>query len=404
MKIPKRLLKIRFLAIVFSTLIFLNQIYTITQSYDQFIKGYIVELSNILSDLEKNYHSHPSYKKNSHTEINLNNIKRVAKTYNINLEHFKIIHTNAMSCFSKHQLGGSLYKPELHITIPYDYDQHLAISGKISIPISQIYPALIVQLIFALLLSIGSYYLLIYTIRIIVSLKKKKQLQIVYHNTLLHELKRPIQTTIMCMSFIKKEINQTQTRSSITEAVNDAISELEHIITYLQTIQSISQMQEASITIRSTTFDIKKEIKKEIKKIRHIHKKSEPQKQITITTNLEKPDLIVTGDSIHLLNIISNLIENSIKYSKEEVTINASFYMIDHVFHIEISDNGFGINQDDQKRLFEPFYRGANKNLSIPGIGLGLCYVKLVVEAHKGSIDLTSTPDVGTTFHIKIPQ
>ena len=111
------------------------------------------------------------------------------------------------------------------------------------------------------------------------------------------------------------------------------------------------------------------------------------------------------ADPVHIANCLSNLIENAVKYSGSEVCISIVVSLENNRLHLEIKDNGIGIPPQEQNRVFEKFYRAQNiPDANLPGIGLGLSYVKLMVEAHNGSIHLQSQPGKGTTFTIEIPQ
>ena len=117
-------------------------------------------------------------------------------------------------------------------------------------------------------------------------------------------------------------------------------------------------------------------------------------------------DVEAWADRMHIGNVICNLLENAIKYSHETVAIRIDYQQrTDGMLQISIADNGIGIARADQRYVFDKFYRSETvKDKTIPGIGLGLSYVKLLVEAHGGSIGLDSTEGEGTTFTILIPQ
>ena len=117
-------------------------------------------------------------------------------------------------------------------------------------------------------------------------------------------------------------------------------------------------------------------------------------------------DVEAWADRMHIGNIICNLLENAIKYSRKSVTISIDYRMCeDRMLQITVADNGIGIAKADQRYVFDKFYRSETvKDKAIPGIGLGLGYVKLLVEAHGGMITFASTEDEGTTFTILIPQ
>ena len=117
-------------------------------------------------------------------------------------------------------------------------------------------------------------------------------------------------------------------------------------------------------------------------------------------------DLEIRADRMHLANIVCNLLENAIKYSREAVTIRIDYQQrTDGLLQITVADNGIGIVKADQRYVFDKFYRSESaKDQAIPGIGLGLSYVRLLVEAHGGTITFESIEGKGTTFTILIPQ
>ena len=107
----------------------------------------------------------------------------------------------------------------------------------------------------------------------------------------------------------------------------------------------------------------------------------------------DMPDL--TADPVHVANVLSNLIENAIKYSGEEVNIDIVVLWNQQGVGLTVSDNGFGIAPDERRKVFEKFYRS--------GIGLGLSYVRQIVEAHHGSVSLRSELGEGTRITINLP-
>ena len=111
------------------------------------------------------------------------------------------------------------------------------------------------------------------------------------------------------------------------------------------------------------------------------------------------------ADQMHIRNIFSNLLENAVKYAQGDVTIDIRIHSQPHRIDIEVGDNGRGISADEQKHVFEKFYRSQTvRREGIPGLGLGLSYVKSLVEAHQGEITIKSEAGIGTTFYISLPQ
>lgn len=101
---------------------------------------------------------------------------------------------------------------------------------------------------------------------------------------------------------------------------------------------------------------------------------------------------------------MSNLVENAVKYSGSSVEINADTTESNSFIELHICDTGNGISPADLKHIFKRFYRGRASAGEQPGMGLGLAYVKLLVDAHGGRISVESTDGKGTCFTIKLPQ
>ena len=112
----------------------------------------------------------------------------------------------------------------------------------------------------------------------------------------------------------------------------------------------------------------------------------------------------IMGDSIHITNVVSNLLENAVKYTTKTPNIEIRTSNEKNYFILSIKDNGIGISKENQKRIFDKFYRVPTGNIhTVKGFGLGLNYVKKIVDEHHGEISLNSTYNKGTTFKIFIP-
>ena len=115
---------------------------------------------------------------------------------------------------------------------------------------------------------------------------------------------------------------------------------------------------------------------------------------------------MIAADEVHLLNLINNLIDNAVKYAKEATPphIKLSTHSTAKNFVMRIEDNGIGMNRETLRRVFESFYRAHTGNVhNVKGFGLGLSYVKTMIEAHEGHIKAESTMGKGSTFTIELP-
>jgi len=123
---------------------------------------------------------------------------------------------------------------------------------------------------------------------------------------------------------------------------------------------------------------------------------------IILELNAKKP--IIRADEVHFSNILSNLVDNAIKYCSAKPEITLSAWDTRKKLFIAVKDNGIGISKKDQKRIFEKFYRVSTGNIhNVKGFGLGLCYVKTIVEEHGGSINIESQTGKGTRFILSFP-
>jgi two-component system phosphate regulon sensor histidine kinase PhoR len=115
---------------------------------------------------------------------------------------------------------------------------------------------------------------------------------------------------------------------------------------------------------------------------------------------------VILADETHVGNLFSNLIDNAIKYSKENeaLQLKITTHGTSKVLVVQFEDNGIGMNKENVKRIFEKFYRAPTGNIhNVKGFGLGMSYVKTIIDAHKGRVKVESTLGKGSTFTLEIP-
>jgi len=129
------------------------------------------------------------------------------------------------------------------------------------------------------------------------------------------------------------------------------------------------------------------------------------EKSGSLTLKLRASEPIIEADEVHFSNIIFNLLDNAMKYAKDAPVIEVETLSTGtNMMSIKIRDNGIGMDKETQSRIFEKFYRAHTGNIhNVKGFGLGLSYVKAIVDAHEGKIKVESTPGKGSTFTVSLP-
>lgn len=177
---------------------------------------------------------------------------------------------------------------------------------------------------------------------------------------------------------------------------------IDRMVTIINDLDVIAMMDAGELKLNFKKFDFK-ELVNEVFDFMEIKCK---EKNINLFIS-EKTDkaIFAMADRESIKQVLINLIENALKYSNEGGRIKVSFYDMDQNYLVEISDNGIGIDEDDLKRIFERFYRTTKaRNLKQSGSGLGLSIVKHIIEAHNQTINVRSTPNVGSTFAFTIKK
>ena len=293
----------------------------------------------------------------------------------------------------------SILSPQITITYPYDIFEGELVSITLSVGISPVIAKMTDLLVLSLVLSILLITCLVAQIATIRKQRKLEELRQDFIHTMIHELKRPISTLKMCVSFMRNE-KLMQDKESKEAIIADSSNELDNLSSYFSKLRDLTFNDATEIPLTLSAFNLHDTIEECISKL------SIPTGKKAEINILSKEDIILTADKMHIGNIISNLLENSIKYSGESVKIDIDYRenSNDSVC-ITVKDNGFGIAKSDVNYIYDKFFRSRSaSDKDIPGMGLGLAYVKLLVQAHRGSIVIESEEGVGTLFTINLPQ
>lgn len=297
------------------------------------------------------------------------------------------------------QTHGSIWQPVMQVSYPYDIFEGQQVVVTTAISISPVIRRMAYTLLMTVLLSVFLIFCLVYQI---LTIRKQRYIEVIrqeFLHTMIHELKRPISTLKMCVSFMGNE-RMMQDAEGKQSILANSHNELDNLTSYFSKLRDITLSDATEIPLVKSRFSLRSLIEECIGK-QNIPTGKEVKMDIVADNDLE-----AWADRMHIGNIVCNLLENAIKYSREAVTIRIDYRLRDDgMLQITVADNGIGIAQADQRYVFDKFYRSETaKDKAIPGIGLGLSYVKLLVEAHGGTITFESTEGEGTTFTILIPQ
>ena len=237
------------------------------------------------------------------------------------------------------------------------------------------------------------------TVRALLRQKKLSEIKSDFINNMTHEFKTPLATISLAVDALKNEkvINDPAKTNYFTGIIKE---ENKRMNKQVETI-----LQAALLDKQGVQLNLKKLPAHDLitSALNNINLQVE-EKKGRLEVNLAAENDSLMADDVHFTNLVSNLLDNAIKYSKDNLVIKISTQTAGNLFKIKIEDNGIGMNKETLGRIFEKFYRAHTGNVhNVKGFGLGLSYVKTMVEAHKGSIKAESIPGKGTTFLLSFP-
>ena len=231
----------------------------------------------------------------------------------------------------------------------------------------------------------------------IIQQKKLSEIKNDFINNISHEFKTPIATINLALDAISSSTKNLNDKSisylgMIREENSRMLSQVENIL-------RISQLEKSSNPFDMEQIDIHEVIEDAIEHVKLIVE----SKKGSIDLYLKALDSNISGNTNHLENIIINILDNAVKYSKENPKIVVSSTNINKDIRLCFEDNGIGMDKNTQKLIFEKFYREQNGDIhNIKGHGLGLSYVKKIIDFHNGKILLESKKGTGTKFYITL--
>ena len=216
---------------------------------------------------------------------------------------------------------------------------------------------------------------------------------------MVHDMKSPLSSIIMGARFLHS--GKVDNKPEIKEKYYSIIeSEADHLLTLVNKLLTISKLENKKLILNKQPVNLQPIIDDLVEKA-----KAKTEKNIDFIVDLLAKH--VMADEQYLTEAISNLIDNAIKYSKDEIEIKITSHSTDKYVLLKVRDNGIGISKEDQRIIFDKFERAAvhehNRKGGVSGFGLGLNYVDQVMQAHGGKVTVSSEKDKYSEFTLYIP-
>lgn len=276
------------------------------------------------------------------------------------------------------------------------YDVYINFTNRSKLIFNEMWLILALS-IFTLLLVFSVFYI---TLRNMLLQKRLSDMKTDFINNMTHELKTPLSTISVASSSLgnKTIIRQQKKVEELSELIK---RQNRHLSELIDRILDINIWEKDQVRLKPEHIHIESWIRKLVDAFLLEHEKTSPDLDLRFDLK-EKTHLL---DQVHMSTVINNLLSNAVKYGNIPCKISLDVNEHNGELSISVTDNGPGIKKDEQKHIFEKFYRGEeSKQRVIRGLGLGLYYVKQIVEAHQGTIAVQSASGRGTTFNIKIPK
>jgi len=258
-----------------------------------------------------------------------------------------------------------------------------------------LWPLLISAVVFSIIMVIG----FIYVMRTVLTQKKLAEIKSDFINNMTHEFKTPIATISIANESLKnpKVYSSPEKLDYYTSVIRD---ENKRMLRQVEVMLQMAQLEKGELKLKHELLKMEEVVEEAINSSLLSVENKNGKIELKVTEEIAP----ITGDRNHLINVISNLIDNAIKYSNEAPQIVVSIKNNLDNITIAVKDNGIGMTKEVQKRIFDTFYRATTGNLhDVKGFGLGLSYVRAIIEQHQGTISVESEINKGSTFSIQLP-
>lgn len=272
---------------------------------------------------------------------------------------------------------------------------HLYIPGKNNFIYNSIASMLLASIFFTLVIIL----IFFITIRIAFRQKKISEIKSDFINNMTHEFKTPIATISLAADSIRNS-KIIHDEEKVNQYINIIKEENQRMNNQVESVLQMSLLEKEKFKVHLSEHDVQELIGKVLKNIEI----QIQQKQGKLNVNFAAKNPFTLVDETHFLNVIHNLLDNAIKYSKDDLNISLKTHNQNENIVIEIQDNGIGMKKEDLVRIFDKFYRVSTGNIhNVKGFGLGLSYVKAIISEFNGTISANSEFGKGSKFNITLP-
>jgi len=238
-----------------------------------------------------------------------------------------------------------------------------------------------------------------YTLFVILKQKRLSEVQKDFINNMTHEFKTPIATIAVSTEVLKNPAiihhpERLLNYATIIESENHRLKQ------HVERVLQMAKLDKDHIELKKENVNLHDVIEEVVRGMRVPLQ----EKGGEVILNLQAEQPVIHVDKLHITNVIYNLLDNAIKYCNSNPMITIITKQNIKTLALEMKDNGIGIQDADQRKIFQKFYRVPTGNVhNVKGFGLGLNYVKQIVESHRGKVGLTSQPGNGSLFSIYLP-
>jgi two-component system phosphate regulon sensor histidine kinase PhoR len=236
-------------------------------------------------------------------------------------------------------------------------------------------------------------------IRTIVRQKKLSEIKNDFVNNMTHEFKTPI-STISLATEVLMNAEPATSIDRMKKYANIIYDENQRMRVQVERVLQMAQLDKGEYQLNKGKVDIHQLLRNTVESLYLNHS----EKKVQVDFQLDASNCEINADKLHVRNIFSNLVDNAVKYSVKDPHIQCKTSNSEQGINIEFIDNGIGMSFETQKHIFDRFYRVPTGNIhNVKGFGLGLYYVKTMVEAHGGSVSVKSEVNKGSRFSVYLP-